>query len=155
VGGDSFLVSNGGRLSLIHAWSPRSSTEAFGTLFVDDYRVDADDFPDPVNPLGVDCAATNQTCGPSGLNERRARNRDGWGSGAGISHAMALPVPWLPIAAPSLSGGYAFTNFSADGREYGHQAHRVFLGLGVGLPWGLRLDLEGSYTARIFDHPST
>jgi opacity protein-like surface antigen len=155
VGSDPFLLSNGGRLSLIHAWSQRSSTELFGTLFADDYRVDADDVPDPVNPLGADCTATGQICGPSGLDERRERDRDGWGKGVGISHALALPAPAaLPIN-PSLSGGYTFTDFSADGREYGHEAHRFNLGLGFGLPYGIGLDLEGSYTARIFDHPST
>ena len=154
VGSDSFLVSNGGRLSLIHAWSQRSSTELFGTLFADDYLVEADDVADPANPLGVDCAAPGQICGPTGLDERSERDRDGLGKGVGISHAIALPGP-VPSIIPALSGGYAFTDFSADGREYGHEAHRFFLALGLGLPFGIGLDLEGSYTARIFDHPST
>jgi tetratricopeptide (TPR) repeat protein len=154
VGSDSFLLTNGGRLSLIHAWSQTASTELFGNLFADDYRVDADDVPDPANPLGASCAAPGQICGPTGLNERRARNRDGWGKGVGISHAIALPTPALPIT-PALSGGYAFTDFSVDGREYGHEAHRFSLGLGIGMPLGIGLALEGSYTARIFDHPST
>jgi len=127
----------------------------FGTAFVDDYRVGADDVPDPVNPLGVSCAAPGVICGPNGLNERDERDRGGWGSGVGISHVIALPVPGLPTGAPSLSGGYAFTSFSADGLEYGHDAHRFFLGLGIRLLWGVGLDLEGSYTNRIFDHPST
>lgn len=155
VDNDPFLDSNGGRLSLIHAWSERSSTELFGTLFVDDYRVPDQDVPDPLNPLGLSCASPGVICGPSGLNERNERDRDGWGGGAGISHVWVLPVAGLPITPPSLSGGYTFTKFSAEGREYGHQAHRVFLGLWFALPWSLGLDLEGSYTNRIFDHPST
>jgi hypothetical protein len=154
VDSDSFLLSNGGRLSLIHAWSQRSSTELFGTLYVDDYRVDSDDVPDPANLLGVNCTDPDQVCGPTGLNERRERDRDGWGRGVGITHAIALPAPSRQIA-PLLSGGYTFTDFSADGLEYGHEAHRFFLGLGFGLPFGIGLDLEGSYTARIFEHPST
>jgi tetratricopeptide (TPR) repeat protein len=155
VGSDSFLLSNGGRLSAIHAWSERSSTELFGTVFADDYRVDADDVPDPVDPLGVSCAAPGQICGPSGLNERAERDRDGWGRGVGVSHVMVLPVPASSFAPPTLSGGYSFTDFAADGLEYSHQAHRFSLGLGFELPWRVGLDLEGSYTNRVFDHPST
>jgi tetratricopeptide (TPR) repeat protein len=152
VGSDSFLVSNGGRLSLIHAWSQHSSTELFGTVFADDYLVNSDDVPDPVNPRGVSCTSSGVICGPNGLNERAERDRDGWGGGTGISHVMALPVPY---GAPSLSGGYSFTNFSADGLEYGYQAHRFFLGLGMELPWHIALNIEGSYTNRVFAHPST
>jgi hypothetical protein len=155
VDSDPFLVSNSGRLSVVHAWSARSSTELFGTLFADDYRASSDDVPDPAHELGFDCTAAGTICGPTGLDEREERDRDGWGRGAGLSHAVALPAGGLPIAAPSLAAGYAFTSFSADGREYGHDAHRLFLGLGFALPWRIGLDLEGSYTNRVFAHPST
>jgi hypothetical protein len=157
---DPFLVSNGGRLSLIHAWSARSSTELHGAMFVDDYRFSVLDVPGgpPGGTPGSACGTLPPpftVCGPRFLNERSARDRDGYGGGAGISHVLVLPVAGLPLAPPSLSGSYTFTNFEGDGREYSHQAHRAFLGLGLVLPWSLGLDLEGSYTNRVFRHPTT
>jgi tetratricopeptide (TPR) repeat protein len=154
-GGDPFLLSNGGRLSLIHAWSTSSSTELFGTLFGYDYQDPSPDVPDGPGTPGATCGSPASVCGPPGLNERKERDRDGWGGSAGVSHAWVLPIPGLPAGSPSLSGGYEFTRFSAAGLEYGHQAHRFSAQLSIPLPLGIALDVEGSYTNRIFDHPTT
>ena len=155
LGSDPFLLSNSGRLSLIHAWSARSSTELYGRLFGDDYHEAPDDVPDGPGVPGATCPSSTSVCGPPGLNEHKERDRDGWGGSAGIAEVWVLPVPAWFGASPSVSGGYEFTEFSAEGLEYGHEAHRVFAGIGFALPWGIGLDIEGSYTNRIFDHPST
>jgi tetratricopeptide (TPR) repeat protein len=155
---DPYLISNGGRLSLIHAWSARSSSELYARSFVDDYRFSSQDVPDGLGAPGSLCPplpAPYTVCGPRLLNEHEARDLDGYGSGGGVSHAVTLPLGLAPIADPSLTTGYAYTYFEADGREYARQDHRAFLGLGFALPWSLGLDMEGSYTYRDFRHPTT
>jgi tetratricopeptide (TPR) repeat protein len=162
VDSDPFLISNGGRLSLIHAWSARSSTELFATSFVDDYRIHTHnvvDVPDGPGQPGALCPPLQPpftVCGPRFLNEHKARELDGNGNGAGIAHALTLPLgSLLSIPDPALTTGYAYTDFESKGSEYTHQAHRVFLGLGFALPWSLGLDLEGSYAYRAFRHPTS
>jgi tetratricopeptide (TPR) repeat protein len=149
---DPYLISNGGRLSLIHAWSQRSSTELFARSFVDDYRVSSQDVPDGL--ADGTCPPPSTVCGPRFLREDDARNLDGYGNGGGVSHALTLPLGLPPIPDPALTGGYAYTHFESK-REYTHDAHRGFLGLGFALPASVGLDLEGSYTYRDYRHPTT
>jgi len=157
VDGDPFLGTGGGRISLLHAWSRRSTTELFGGGFADDYLFSFLDVPDGAGAPGDACPAAQPAffvvCGPPGLDEGDARDRDGWALEAGLAHAAALPARWP--GDPSLRGGYTFTRFDADGREYTHASHRLFLGAAFALPWAFALDLEGSWTARVFRHPST
>ncbi len=155
---DPFLISNGGRLSLIRAWSARSSTELYARSFVDDYRVSFDDVPDGPGVTGGACPSLPPgfaVCGPPFINEHQERDLDGYGSGLGISHALTLPLGLPPLSDPALTGGYAYTYFESDGTEYSHEAHRAFVALGFALPWSLGLDVEGSYTYRDFRHPTT
>jgi tetratricopeptide (TPR) repeat protein len=151
-----FRVSNGGRLSLIHAWSPTSTTELFARSFVDDYRISFDDIPDGPGVTGAACAtptAPYTYCGPRFLNEHRARNLDGYGNGGGIAQALPVPLGLRPIPDPSLTAGYSYTYFESQ-REDTHQEHRLFLGLGFALPYSVGLDLESSYTYRDYRHPT-
>ena len=155
---DPFRISNGGRLSLIHAWSQRSTTELFARSWVDDYRVSSDDIPDGPGAPGADCVAPTAPytyCGPPSLNEHRARDLDGYGNGGGIAHALEVPLGLPPIPDPSLTAGYAYTYFESEGREDTHQNHRIFVGLGFALPHSIGLDLETSYDYRAFRHPTT
>jgi hypothetical protein len=160
VDSDPYLISNGGRLSLLHAWSARSTTELYARSFVDDYRLSSSDQLDVPDALANGTCpqplpAPFSACGPRFVNEHKARELDGYGSGAGIAHALTLPLDGaLAIPDPSLTGGYGFTYFES-GREYTHEAHRVFLGLGFALPWSTGLDVEGNYTYRQFRHPTT
>ena len=154
---DPFRISNGGRLSLIHAWSPSSTTELFARSFVDDYRTSFDDIPDGPGTPGAPCVAPTAPytyCGPPSVNEHHARDLDGYGNGGGIAHALTVPLGLPPIPDPSLTTGYSYTYFESDGREDTHQEHRVFLGLGFALPYSVGLDLEGSYSYRAFRHPT-
>jgi tetratricopeptide (TPR) repeat protein len=155
LGSDPFLLSNGGRLSLIHAWSTRASSELYGRLFASDYHDPSHDVLDGPGTPGAGCAPPISVCGPPGLNEHDERNRDGWGGAAGVSHAWVLPNLGLLATPPSLSGGYEFLRFSAEGLEYGYQGHRLFARVALALPRGIAFDVMGSYTHRIFDHPST
>lgn len=157
VDGQPFLGTGGGRLSLLHGWSKRSTTELFGGGFVDDYLFSFVDVPDGPGAPGAPCGSLPPAfpvCGPPGLDERAARDRDGWAVQAGVAHALALSGRGLP-GDPSLRGGYTFTSFESDGRESSHRAHRFFLGAVFALPFAFALDLEGSYTRRVFRHPST
>ena len=154
---DPFRISNGGRLALVHAWTPRTTTEVFARSFVDDYRISADDVPDGPGVVGGACGPLPPPytfCGPRLLNEHRARDYDGYANGGGFSHAFSLPLGPLPIPDPSLTSGYAYTYFEADGREGSYQEHRAFLDLGFALPQGITLDLEGSYAYRAYRHPT-
>jgi tetratricopeptide (TPR) repeat protein len=155
---DPFRITNGGRLSLIHAWSQRSTTELFARSWVDDYRTSSDDIPDGPGAPGDNCVgptAPYTYCGPPALNEHRARDLDGYGNGAGIAHALEVPLDLAPVPDPLLTTGYAYSYFESDGREDTHQDHRVFLGLGFALPRSIGLDLETSYNYRPFRHPTT
>ncbi len=153
VDGDAFLLSNGGKLSLIHAWSERQTSALRGTVFADDYRIGSADVPD-AQP-GGSCPPTSNVCGPQGLNERRARNRDGWGGSVGVAHAISFDLDLEGVRDPALRGGYTYTDFEAEGREDSRQVHRLNLGLSFFLPWNVGLDLDGSFESRIHDHPST
>ena len=153
VDDDPFLFSNSGKASLIHAWSKRQTSALRGTLFADDYRTHSDDVPDVTG--GGTCPPSAGFCGPAGLDERRARNRDGWGASVGVAHAVSPDLGLAPLRDPALHGGYTFTNFEAEGREYSRQAHRVNVGVSFFLPYNVALDVDASYENRVYDHPST
>lgn len=153
---DPFLWTNAGELSLLHAWSPRQTSALQGSLFADDYLFRVDDVPDgPGNTTDPCPDASFPICGPPGVDEGRERDRDGWGFRAGLAHAVVLPLRSSVLPDPTLRAGYAYQNFDAEGREYSHQAHRLFAGIGWQLPFGIGLDVDGDYTNRRYRHPST
>jgi hypothetical protein len=153
---DPFVVSHGGRLSLIHAWTTRQSSALTGSVYADNYLFSSLDVPDGPGMPGAPCGAVaTSVCGPAGLDERAERDRDGWGARAGVSHGWSPDLGHLPLPDPSLTGGYTYTHFDADGREYAQQSHRFAIGVGFALPLGIGLDLDGSFTRTIYRHPTT
>ena len=76
-------------------------------------------------------------CGPPGLDEHQARNRDGDGTSFGVLHTLPIPFE-LPYGGATARFGYQYDRFIARGTEYTYQAHSVAGGLRVGLPWQRR-----------------
>ena len=156
VGGDAYLREHSVIPALFHDWGGRrGTTRLFGELTWDDYRFEDDDVPDgfpPGSGGGPDtaCPDPSRPCGPFGLDESRARNRDGFWWIVGFDHVV--PVAELRS---ELSLGYRYHQYDAEGREYDFQAHEVEVGTRTLLPWRLVLDLQGRFTWRPYDHPST
>ncbi|MEM7409437.1 MAG: tetratricopeptide repeat protein [Myxococcota bacterium] len=155
VDAEPFLFSNAGRLSLRHGWSADQSTAVFTSLFHDEYLFSVLDVPDAAGGVCPVLPPPFTVCGPPGLDERDARERDGWGWGAGLSHVLRLRLD--PLPAVTLRGGYAFARFEGEGRDYSHDAHQGFAGLAWVLPGtrGVGLDLQAAYVHRPYRHATT
>jgi len=155
---DPYVVTNGGRASLIRAWSSRQNSALAGSLYVDEYLFTTDDVPDGPGTPNAPCGPLSPpftVCGPPGLDEGRARNRDGWGARGTLSHGWSPSLDGFPLPDPALHGSYTYTYFDAEGREYSHQSHAFTLGVSFALPYGVGLDLDGAYTYRLYRNPST
>jgi tetratricopeptide (TPR) repeat protein len=156
VGGDAYLREHSVLPALFHDWGGRrGTTRLFGELTWDDYRFEDDDVPDGFPPgsgggPGTACPDPSRPCGPFGLDESRARNRDGFWWNVGFEHVV--PVAELRS---ELSLGYRYHQYDAEGREYDFQAHEVEVGARTLLPWRLVLDLQGRFAWRPYEHPST
>jgi hypothetical protein len=161
---DPYVVSNVGQASLIHAWSSRQNSALAGSYYLENYLYSPGDVPDGPGSAGAPCGAIPQpfsVCGPAGLDERRARERDGWGATGALTHAWSPAPDSLPFfeaslyGDPSVHGGYRYTHFESAGREYSHDSHQAELGVRFTLPAGISLQIDGSYTRRIYRNPST
>jgi hypothetical protein len=153
---ESFLWTYRGSLSLFRQWQEAGLTEGFARFWRDDYYQVSDDVPDGGGAPGSRCPKRTSigVCGPPGLDEKSARNRDGNGFTVGAVHNVPLPVPW-PFGAPELRAGYEYERFAARGSEYGYQEHALAAGLRTPLPWRFVLDVSGSFSWRPYRHPST
>ncbi|MEB2346256.1 MAG: tetratricopeptide repeat protein [Deltaproteobacteria bacterium] len=155
VGYDGYLLEHSLTPALFHDWGGRwGNSRLFAELSWDDYRFDSDDVPDgsppPAGGPGSACPDPNEPCGPFGLDESEERNRDGFWSIVGFDHMV--PVEELRT---QFSAGYRWHHYDAEGEEYDFQGHEFVLGTRTLLPWQVVLDLQGSYTYRPYDHPST
>lgn len=152
VGYDGYLLEHSMTPALFHDWGGRwGNSRLFAEFSWDDFRFESDDVPDgPAGGPGSTCADLTQPCGPFGLDESDARNRDGFWSVVGFDHMV--PVEELRT---QFSAGYRWHHYDAEGREYDFQGHEFVLGTRTLLPWQVVLDLQGSYTYRPYDHPST
>lgn len=148
---DPFVATNSGQLSLLRE-GDLGSTEVYARVHQDRYFFESDDVFGAIDLAG--CGVVT-LCGPVGLDERRERDRDGWGSSAGLMHTLPLPTESLPIAAAALRGGYRFTHYEAQGREYTHDSHEASLGLAAQLPFELGLDVSGRFAYLPYRHASS
>ncbi len=154
VDGDAYLVEHVLEGSLFHDFGAFGRTRLDLRWVRDDFRFDTFEVPDGNGTPGLPCSGNSSTCGPPGLNEASARNRDGWELGPGILHV--LPLPELPgIENPTARGGYSWSWRDSRGREYSYQQHAFLLGSSAGLPGSLLLDLYVGFKYRPFEHPST
>jgi len=136
---------------LFHDWGARGHSKLFATVYRLDYFFSrGDNLPDGTGVPGAACPGGDFLCGPPGLNQRRERNRDGWGVSTGIEHT--LPIPVLNA---ELSGGYRFHHYDSRGREYRSNGHELWLGNELSLPLGFSLNTLFSFTYAPYDHPSS
>jgi tetratricopeptide (TPR) repeat protein len=148
VDGDSFLWTYRGSLSVIRQWTELGTTEAYARFWRDDFYVQSDDVPDgdACNPF--------EACGPPGLDERSARNRDGNAFAVGFVQTTPLPVDW-PFGQIEANAGYQFEYYSTRGREYTYRAHTIAGSVRADLPWRLEVEVTGGFTWRPYRHPTT
>jgi len=157
VGGDAYLREHQATPAVFHDWGGRwGTTRLFSELSWDDYRFDSDDVPNGFpngaggGPGSACPPGITTPCGPFGLDEADARDRDGFGVVVGLDHVV--PVDELRS---ELKLGYHWHHYDAEGREYDFQGHEIEIGARTLLPWQVVLDLQGSFTYRPYDHPST
>lgn len=150
VDGDPFRTAHAIAFTLHHAWSERSVTSIRTGFHRDDYRFRDDDVPDGPGRAGAACLdPADIVCAPPGIDERRARNRDGNGSWIGAIHEIEIGKR------VSTWGGYRFHRYSSRGQEYSFDSHEWELGMRVVLPARFDLKASGRYAYRSFRNPST
>jgi tetratricopeptide (TPR) repeat protein len=151
-----FYITQRASLSLLRQWTTAGSSELFGRFWHDNYLKTCGDVPSGPGIPGAPCLPPGPIayCGPPGIDEHRARNRDGEGLSFGVLHSLPIPIE-LPYGGAIARFGYQYDRFIARGTEYTYQAHSVAGGLRVGLPWSVALDVSGSFTFRPFRHATT
>jgi tetratricopeptide (TPR) repeat protein len=157
VANDPFYLTQRASLSLLRQWVTAGSSEFFGRFWRDNYLQTSGDVPDGPGMPGDLCVAPPDAlafCGPPGLDEHQARNRDGNGTSFGVLHTLPIPVD-LPWGGATARFGYQYDRFVARGTEYTYQAHSIAAGVRAGLPWQAALDVSGSFTWRPFRHSTT
>jgi tetratricopeptide (TPR) repeat protein len=147
---DPYLAAHRFGTSLFRSFGSAGQTELFAGYERDDYRFDSEDVPErgasPICPFSL--------CGPPGLNEASARNRDGQAFSGGLAHG--LPLPDLgPLESPGARAGYAYTRYDSRGLEYSHRQHAFSLGASATLPLELVFDADATYAYRRYDDPTT
>ncbi len=157
VANDPFYATQRGSLSLLRQWASAGASEFFGRFWHDNYLQTSGDVPGGPGIPGDPCVPPPGSipfCGPPGIDEHQARNRDGNGTSIGVVHSLPIPFD-LPYGGATARVGYQYDRFVARGTEYTYQAHSIAGGVRVGLPWSAALDLSGSFTFRPFRHPTT
>lgn len=152
VDAEPFLADQRARLALWRRGGALAGAHVFAEAYREDVFFEVDDVPDGPGMAGAPCVPAGAlVCGPAGLDESEARDRDGFGFRVGIGRE--LPLPGVPGG--GLYATYRFHAFRAEGREYTFDAHELLLGAQVPLPaaWTLELDLFLAY--RPYRHPTT
>jgi hypothetical protein len=154
VGKSPYLLEHSVTPALFHNWGERwGTTRLFAELTFDDFRFSPDDVPDgaPGGAPGDPCPpGVTQPCGPFGLDESEERDRDGFWGIFGFDHAF--PVDAIDS---ELRFGYAYHYYDAEGSEYSFRGHEISVGARTALPWRLIADVQGSFTYRPYENPST
>lgn len=152
---DPYLLANRFMTSLYQTWEEAGQTEVFARYERNDFRFDNQDVTDTnATPPGGCSDTSGAFCGPVGLDEASARDRDGHAFTVGVAHSIALEDIG-PFPAPQPHGRYAFTRYDSDGEEYRHDQHAFSLGAEQALPFSFVLGLEASYAYRKYDNPTT
>jgi len=147
---DPFLYAQRLSVSGDRSWGRAGRTRASVSVGFDEYRFDIDEVPDGIGQPGDPCPGGIPVCGPPGLDERQARDRDGYDVNAALGHWM--PLPW---SGAWIEGELRYQRFLTEGREFDRQRHQVELAAGLELPWALRFSARGRYAYVPHDHPTT
>lgn len=90
--------------------------------------------------------------GDSGTLFSSDLDQDGLDALVGCDHELTLAT--VRRIEPTVYGGYQFSNYFSEGSEWDHYANRVRLGLRLGLPFKLDVDVNATYTRRDFRRAS-
>ena len=154
-GGDPFFATNAVQASLEHPWARYGTTAVYLQGLYDAYFFNSQNVPDGPGAPGSACADPTRPCGPSNLNERNARERDGAGWAAGFDHTLPVATESLPLRDTSLVAGFRYAGFESAGREYDFDAFDFHGGFATILPAALALDVLAGFTLRPYRHSST
>jgi tetratricopeptide (TPR) repeat protein len=150
VDNEPFYTSHGVGLSLFQRFGRAGTSELGGRFWRQNYLFPNFDVPDGPGDPGALCLDEDDVvCGPAGLDESRARNRDGTGFTLGLLHTLPL------LERASLRAGYRYHHFGARGREYSYNAHELLAEAAVRLPARFELRLAASWADQPFRHAST
>ena len=151
VDNDAFYTSHGVGVAIFQRFGRLGTSELGGRLWSQNYLFPNEDVPDGPGQPGDACpAGGSAVCGPRGLDESRARNRDGTGFTLGLLHTVPLLEGRV-----TLRFGYRYHHFGARGREYSYNAHEFLGDAAVRLPAKFELRLAASWTDQPFRHAST
>lgn len=151
VDAEPFLADQRLRLALHRRAGALAGASLFAELYREDVLFEVEDVPDGPGVPGAPCPGAAVLCGPAGLDEARARDRDGVGLRVGL--ARQVPLPGVPGGA--LHAAYRFHAFRARGREYTFDAHELLAGARVPLPAAWTLALDVFFAWRPYRHPTT
>lgn len=150
LGYDPFVFANGLTPQYFHTWGPRAGTSRFWVQgFSYDFYDNSDDVAPGPGQTGEPCQIA-VPCGPPGINEEHARNRDGYGVAAGVDHTV--PVQWIN---GEIWGGVFGETYQSDGTEYDYNGYGARVGFRSQLPAQFSLAIWTGFTHRPYDNPST
>lgn len=140
---DPFLATWTLTPSWMHDFGRFGSTRLYAELLWNNFIFPEEDVRDAA--ADGRCPPGESFCGPAGLNEKRARNRDGWSPAIGIDQIVPLGMLQTDVTA-----GYRFQRYRARGFEWSGQSHEFRVGTRTTLPWDFRLEVVASYAYRPF-----
>jgi hypothetical protein len=148
---ESFLQSHGATASAIRSFGRLGVSQLFGRFYGYDYKVNDADVPDGRGVALSLCPSPYAfVCGAAGVDESDARDRDGYGTAAGVLHSVPLPR-----LRSELSLGYTYYRYWAEGEEQSYAAHELRVGTRSALPFGLELRVDASYAYRPYRRASS
>ncbi len=154
VDSDPYLFHHTLTPAFFQQWGEAGTTRVFAELTFNNFLFNPTDVQDgpPGGTAGSPCPpdASSNVCGPFGLNEKSARNRDGIFLLSGFDHIFAVDR-----VNTEFRGGYRFQLYDARGSEYSYRGHELRLGSRSLLPWRVSLDFQASFTYRPYRNPST
>ena len=139
---DPFLFTQQARASLFHDFGTPGRTELFASFTKHNYLY-------PVRDVNT-CPPNVSLCGPPGLDEGDARNRDGLGLTTGLEHRVPLDA-----VDTELLGGVAYLRYSARGTEYSYDGVGAWVGSDTELPFEAALRTSVAYSFLGYRHAST
>jgi len=167
-GSEPFLSIHTWTPVLYHRWSDGSLTRLFASFEKRNFFFSNEDVPDGSGTPGAPCPDPSAViCGPPGVDESSAQNRDGWGLSTGFDHTIPLfgamgpreadadPAPGERNPRFFLRSGARFHRFSARGTEYSYDGVEALLAARVMLPFDFAFEANGSYEFRAYRNRST
>lgn len=158
VDGNSFLRTQLAEAGLSHAWEKAGTTVVVADFLWNDLRFPSRNVLDGPGVPGGPCGNPNAFCGPPGIDEGRARDRDGEGVGAALEQRYSVPLPQTfsgLLEALRVAGGYRYRYYVSQGSEWKHMSHIVSGAVELDFSFDVRLTSRFSYELRDFANPST